>query len=159
MKLQTIMNYWWSSLLYCCTELHYIVLTLFHPNDWGMLFHCWNTLRHCYSTFSLFQSLYHILYVAVILFATINGFNCHTSFFFPVEVLLYEVTTIYSDEGGRILFFYHSFILQRLDSRTRLILTPYDGWRRWDASLHTPACESQSLPLSYGCRESLQHAL
>ena len=35
-----------------------------------------------------------------------------------------------------------SFISHRLESRTRPILTPYDGWRRWDSNLRTPACKS-----------------
>ena len=39
-------------------------------------------------------------------------------------------------------FFYHS-----LESRTRLILTAYDGQRRWDSNLRTPACE----PPLYHC--------
>ena len=48
-------------------------------------------------------------------------------------------------------FFYHSFILHRLERRTRPILTPYDGRRhRWDSNLRTPACESPALPLCYG---------
>ena len=47
-------------------------------------------------------------------------------------------------------FFYHSFILHRLERRTRPILTPYDGRRRWDSNLCTPACQSPALPLCYG---------
>ena len=47
-------------------------------------------------------------------------------------------------------FFYHSFILHCLESRTRPILTPYDGQRRWDSNLqlsfsdeaHTVLCEA-----------------
>ena len=45
-----------------------------------------------------------------------------------------------------------SFILHRLESRTRPILTPYDGRRRWDSNLRTPACKSPALPLCYGRR-------
>ena len=51
-----------------------------------------------------------------------------------------------------IVFFYHSFILQHLESRTRLMLTPYDGRCWWDMNLCTPACESPALPLWYGRR-------
>ena len=46
-----------------------------------------------------------------------------------------------------------SFILHRLESRTRPILTPYDGRRRWDSNLRTPACKSPALPLCYGRRK------
>ena len=49
-------------------------------------------------------------------------------------------------------FFNHSFILHRLERRTRPIWTPYDGRRRWDLNLRTPACESPALPLCYGMR-------
>ena len=47
-------------------------------------------------------------------------------------------------------FFYHSFMLHRLERRTRPILTPYDGRRQWDSNLRTPAYESPALPLCYG---------
>ena len=47
-------------------------------------------------------------------------------------------------------FFKHSFILHRLESRTRPILTPYDDRCRWNSNLRTPACESPALPLCYG---------
>ena len=40
------------------------------------------------------------------------------------------------------LLFYHAFTLHRPESRTRPILTPYDGRRQWDSNLRTPACES-----------------
>ena len=45
------------------------------------------------------------------------------------------------------LFFNHSFILHRLDNRTRLKLTPYDGQRWWDSNLRRPACEAPALTL------------
>ena len=45
-----------------------------------------------------------------------------------------------------------SFILHRLESGTRPILTPYDGRRQWDSNLRTPACKSPALPLCYGRR-------
>ena len=55
---------------------------------------------------------------------------------------------------GTIFFFFFffmiSFILHRLESRTRPILTPYDGRRRWDSNLRTSACKSPALPLCYG---------
>ena len=51
------------------------------------------------------------------------------------------------------LFFHHSFVLHRLESRTRPILTPYDGRHWWDLNLHTPACEWPAQPLCYGCRQ------
>ena len=51
------------------------------------------------------------------------------------------------------VFFYHSFILHRLERRTRPILTPYDGRCRWDSNLRTPACESPALPLCYRRRQ------
>ena len=54
-------------------------------------------------------------------------------------------------------FFYHSFILHRLERRTRPIWTPYDGRRRWDSNLRTPACESPALPLCYGRRVLLPY--
>ena len=43
-----------------------------------------------------------------------------------------------------LLFFNHSFILHRLESRTRVILTPDDGRRRWHLNLHAlePTCQS-----------------
>ena len=47
-------------------------------------------------------------------------------------------------------FFTISFTLHHLESKTRRILTPYDGWCQWDSNLHTPACESPTLPLCYG---------
>ena len=55
----------------------------------------------------------------------------------------------YLRQGGYVYFFYHSFTLHRLERRTRPIWTPYDGWRRWDSNLCTPACESPTLPLCY----------
>ena len=36
-------------------------------------------------------------------------------------------------------FFFMISFLHRLESRTRPILTPYDGRRRWDSNLRTPA--------------------
>ena len=55
---------------------------------------------------------------------------------------------------GFFLIFYHSFFLCHLESRTRLILTPYDGWCWWHSNLRTPTCESPALPLRYGCRQN-----
>ena len=57
-----------------------------------------------------------------------------------------------SISGGFLFFcfFYHSFILCRSESRPRPILTPYDVWRQWDSNIHTPTCESPTLPLLYG---------
>ena len=49
--------------------------------------------------------------------------------------------------AGEVVFFTISFILHRLESKTRPILTPYDGRCQWDSNLRTPACESPALPL------------
>ena len=49
-------------------------------------------------------------------------------------------------------FLNHSFILHRIESRIRPILTPYDGRHRWDSNLRTLACESPAIPLCYGHR-------
>ena len=48
-----------------------------------------------------------------------------------------------------VLFFCPSFILHHLESRTRPILTPYNGWHRWELNLRTPGCESPALWLCY----------
>ena len=42
-------------------------------------------------------------------------------------------------------FFKYSFILHRLENRTKPISTPRDGRRQWDPNLRTSTCESPAL--------------
>ena len=52
------------------------------------------------------------------------------------------------------LFFYHSFILHCLESRTKPILTPCNGRQGWDSNLRTLACGSPALLLCYGRQQN-----
>ena len=58
--------------------------------------------------------------------------------------------------GLHMCFFYHSFILYRLESRTRPTVTPCDGRHWWDPNQCTPTCESPAVQLCCRRRHVLQ---
>ena len=62
----------------------------------------------------------------------------------------YPCGTVHTSFFIYLIFFHHSFILHRLENRTRPISTPYDGQHRWYSNLRTPSWESPALPLCYG---------
>ena len=85
--------------------------------------------------------------------SSVKHLNTHFSMDYSNVPHLYQSYPLF------FFLFYHSFILHRLESRTRLILTPHNGWHRWDLNLHTPACESPAPPLCYGCHFCPHHSL
>ena len=83
------------------------------------------------------------------------NYNKVTSMIFMTLNVLYWDLVLFNSTQLLFFCYNHSFILHCLESRTRPVLTPYDGLRRWHSNLHTPACGSPALPLCYGHRHQL----